>query len=150
MTVKELLQEWVNSEYDTLLQAGANALFRLKPYIDIYAEENSSGIKEKFNLERTTLLMIIASAVFADRKITETEQKFISDLFGFSEEKLQEAVDLSVSDNRHTFDMFVASLDRDGKGALLDLLTSIAACDTTIPSSEKGLLLEIYNIMICS
>ncbi len=148
MTVNELLQEWVNTDYDTLLIAGANALLRLKPYIDIFADENSSGIKEKFAFERTTLSFIIAHAVFADREITETEQRFITDLFGFNDTTLQEAVRLSSDDNRRTFDMFVESLDREGKGALLDLITSIAACDCTIPSSEKGLLLEIYNRML--
>lgn len=147
MTVNELLQEWVNTDYDTLLAAGADARFRLKPYIDIFADENSSGAREKFAFERETVSYIIANAVFADREITETEKKFIRDLFGFDEEKLCQAVKLSAEDNRRIFDMFVDSLDRKGTGALLDLLTSIAACDCTIPSSEKGLLLEIYNKM---
>lgn len=147
MTVNELLQEWVNTDYETLLAAGAAALFRLKPCIDIFADENSSGAKEKFAFERETVSYIIASAVFADREITQTEQRFIHDLFGFDEAKLQEAVSLSADDSRRMFNLFVDSLDREGKGALLDLLTSIAACDCTIPSSEKGLLLEIYNKM---
>ena len=147
MTVNELLQEWVNTDYDTLLAAGADARFRLKPYIDIFADENSSGAREKFAFERETVSYIIANAVFADREITETEKSFIRDLFGFDEEKLCQAVKLSAEDNRRIFDMFVDSLDRKGTGALLDLLTSIAACDCTIPSSEKGLLLEIYNKM---
>lgn len=147
MTVNELLQEWVNTDYDTLLAAGGNALFRLRPCIDIFADENSSDAKEKFAFERETVLYIVATAVFADRKITDTEQKFIADLFGFDKSTLDRAVTLSAEDNRRIFNMFTASLDRKGKGALLDLLTSIAACDCTIPSDEKGLLLEVYNMM---
>lgn len=148
MTVNELLQQWVNTDYETLLAAGAKALFKLKPHIDIFADRNSSDAKEKFAFERETVSYIIASAVFADREVTETERRFIADLFGFNEAALQEAIRLSFEDNRHIFNSFVDSLDRNSKGALLDLLTSIAACDCTIPSSEKGLLLEIYNRML--
>lgn len=145
MTVNELLQEWVNTDYDTLLAAGAQALLRLKPYIDKFADNNSTTLKQKYDFEKATVSFIIANALIADREISETEQKFIADLFGFDKATMNAAVKLSAYDNRRMFNIFIDSLDSYGKGALLDLLTSIFACDTTIPASEKGLLLEIYK-----
>ena len=143
MTAKEHLQNWVNADYDTLMSEGMNAFFRLKPYMDAFADEQTDTDKEQDDCAAVTFAIIIARAVIADRQITETEARFIKALFRFEEEEMILCHEVSASDDHKVFNMFVDFLDREGKFALLDLITSIFACDETVKADEQRLLLDI-------
>ena len=133
-TFEEILQNYVNSDYDTLIGLAKQALVDLLPACKAVDAEHDGFL---------IITSMILSAIGADGVLTGLEKKFLSDVLGQDEATIQKFIGLYSSKMAELVDKFADASSAEIKSKILVLVTAVAAVDEKISHQETALLRKI-------
>jgi len=127
MDYQQLLQRYLEYDYDTLLERAKKDISQLNTYFGEEMKRDSFAV----------ILLFIGTCLAADRSLTDAEIRFAGDLLGLSREHVlltekfgedEETIDMS----DEVFEMFPF----EKRLELLDFCMCILAVDGSIPKDE--------------
>lgn len=133
-TFNELMQKYVNSDYETLVLLAQKALVNLLPACKAVDKDNDG-------LFMAT--SIILAAIGADGVLTGLEKKLLADALGQDEETIQKFIKMYDSRMADLVDHFADNTNDDIKADVLMLVTAVAAVDEKISAQETALIKKI-------
>lgn len=133
-TFSELMQKYVNSDYETLVLLAQKALVNLLPACKAVDKENDG-------LFMAT--SIILAAIGADGVLTGLEKKLLADALGQDDATIQKFIGLYDSRMADLVDHFADNTNNDIKADVLMLITAVAAVDEKISHQETALIKKI-------
>lgn len=132
----ELLQKWVNEDYETLVNMAKFAMVDVLPACKTYDPEH-----EGFLL----ISSIILSAVGADGKLSYKERCLMKDVLGLDDAMIDKYIGMYSSKMQDLVDKFADSMSSDLKAKIVMLVGAIAACDETISREETAFMHKILE-----
>lgn len=134
MTMDELLQDFVNKDYDEIKVIAQIAVSKVVPLLkNIYSEDNVY----------TALIILITSCVAADGNLSANEQRLMRDIMGVEPEEasnlVKNAYDYDFSDK------FFDSCSEEVRKHLTLLVLSFLAVDERISKNEIDLLKRLLS-----
>lgn len=135
-TFNELMQKYVNSDYETLVKLAQQALINVLPACKAVDPDNDG-------LFMAT--SIILAAIGADGVLTGLEKKMLSDALGQDDETIQKFIKLYDSRMADLVDKFADALKDDLKADVCMLVTAVAAVDEKISREETALIRKILD-----
>lgn len=133
MKLKEILQDFVNESYESLLGMAKLALAELTP---VFADLADGGNGAKF------VVPFFATSLAVDGKFTEKEYRFVCDLFGdISYEEMKSLVEMHY--NAEVIEMVDGLADSCPvklKSKLITLCCCFLAVDETISREEVAFI----------
>ena len=126
-TFEELMQKFVNSDYDVLLGLGKEAVSRVLPKCKAVDADNNGFYM---------LSSIVLSAIAADGYLTALEKKLLNEVLGLDEETTQKFIQMYDSRMVELTDTFCDNLDTDTKADVIMLVTIVASVDEKISREE--------------
>ena len=131
---KDLMQRFVNEDYDTLLSFAKTSLGKVLPAFEVVDEENKGMFM---------VTSIILSAIGADGSLTAIERRFLKDLLGIDDEAVSKMITMYDSSMAELTDSFEDNMPSEIKTDTLMLVTAIAACDEKISSEESAFIRKL-------
>lgn len=133
MKLKEILQDFVNESYESLLGMAKLALAELTP---VFAELADDGNGAKF------VVPFFATSLAVDGKFTEKEYRFVCDLFGdISYEEMKSLVEMHYNAEMiEMVDGLADSCPVKLKSKLITLCCCFLAVDETISREEVAFI----------
>lgn len=125
----ELLQSYVNRDYDDLVDLARSAVDDLMPMLQRTQTEVNAGV---------LVYSAIMAAVAADGKLTPLENKFLRDVLSFTDEEINIMLNNYYSGIADAVDAFFDNATTDIKAAMLVLVTATAAIDEKISREETA------------
>lgn len=135
-TFNELMQKYVNSDYETLVALAQKALVNLLPACKAVDPDNDG-------LFMAT--SIILAAIGADGVLTGLEKKLLKDALGQDDEVIEKFISLYDSRMVELVDHFADKTNDDIKADTLMLITAVAAVDEKISREETALIKKIME-----
>ncbi len=135
-TFNELMQKYVNSDYETLVHLAQSALSSLLPACKA-VDKDHDGL--------FMATSIILTAIAADGYLTGLEKKFLGDALGQSEETIQKFISLYDSRMVDMVDAFADKINDDIKADVMMLITAVCAVDEKISREETALIRKILD-----
>lgn len=132
----ELMQKYVNADYDTLVHLAQTALNNLLPACKAVDKDNDGLF---------LATSIILTAIAADGYLTGLEKKFLGDALGQNEETVQKFISLYDSRMVEMVNAFADSINDDIKADVMMLITAICAVDEKISREETALIRKILE-----
>lgn len=139
MELKELLQDIVNKDYNSLL-FGARTL--LGDFLHDYKKQ--TNITD--DLLAIMIGTVLSDAVAIDNAISPLEEKFLSDLLGLDRKKIIMFVSLSAKSNHKIFVDFFDTLDKSNKSTIVLLLAYVLSCDEKINVKENNFFMSLLKM----
>ena len=133
---EEILQNYVNSDYNTLVGLAKQALVDILPACKAVDPEHEGFF---------VVTSIILAGIGADGVLTGLEKKFLSDVLGQDEATIQKFIGLYSSKMAELVDKFADASTTEIKSKLLVLVTAVAAVDEKISYQETALLRKILE-----
>lgn len=130
----ELMQKYVNSDYETLVLLAQKALVNLLPACKAVDKENDG-------LFMAT--SIILSAIAADGVLTGLEKKLLKDALGQDDATIQKFISMYDSRMVELVDTFADNINDDIKANVVMLVTAVAAVDEKISKEETTLIKKL-------
>ena len=130
----ELMQKYVNEDYDSLLAMAKSSAAKLLPICAKIDEENKGFFM---------LTVIILAAVGADGKLSAKEGQFLKDMLGMTDEQVDSYTNLYNGKEEELADKFADALDKETKFEVVNLVSCIAACDETIKPDEAKFIYKL-------
>ena len=136
MALSDILQDFVNEEYDNLLGMAKQAIADILPVFNDLAKDGDGA---------TGLIALFATSLAVDGKLSELEYKFVCDLLGdksFDEVKALVAAHY----NAETFDLVDKLVDEfpvDMKSKLLTFCCCFLAVDEKISREEVAFVTKL-------
>ena len=127
----EIMQKFVNEDYDTLLSFAKTSLGKVLPACQAVDEEHEGMFM---------LTSIILSAIGADGTLTTIERRFLKDLLGLDDDAVSKMIGMYDSRMVELTDKFADGMPSEIKTDTLMLVTAIAACDEKISSEESAFI----------
>lgn len=130
----ELMQKYVNTDYQVLVDLAKEAVRRLMPYCQKVDPDHNGNYM---------LASLILSAIGADGVLTGLESKMLSDVMGLNTEEIKKLI--SMFDNRMAdlADHFADNMNEDTKADTLMLITVLAAVDEKISKEETAFIKKL-------
>ncbi len=132
----DLMQKYVNMEYDALLSMAKSSAAKLLPICAKIDEENKGFFM---------LTAIILAAVGADGKLSAKEAQFLKDLLGLNDQQVDSYTNLYNGKEEDLADKFADALDKDNKFEVVNLVSCIAACDESIKPEEAKFIYKLIQ-----
>ena len=117
-TLNEVLQKYVNLEYEELVSTAQQALVNVLPVCKKVDPQNN-GI--------AVATAIILSALAADGVLTGLEKRFLGDALGMNNETVQKMIGLYTSSMVELVDKLADAAGADVKADILTLVICVAA-----------------------
>lgn len=133
-TFNELMQKYVNSDYETLVQLAQQALVSVLPACKAVDKDNDGFFMAT---------SIILAAIGADGVLTGLEKKMLGDALGLNEETIQKFITLYDSRMAELVDAFADALKDDLKADVCMLVTAVCAVDEKISHLETAFIKKI-------
>lgn len=133
-TFTELLQDYVNMDYAILVCSAKESFRKLRPVLAECDPENGGVL---------LTLSLISAAVAADGIFSQTEKKFIRDVFDIPASKIDLFGQIDSSHMAVLIDETADLLDIENKRELLNIIIALAACDEKITRSENSFIQRI-------
>ncbi len=130
----ELMQKYVNTDYEVLVDLAKEAVRRLMPYCQKVDPDHNGNYM---------LASLILSAIGADGVLTTLESKMLSDVMGLNTDEIKKLI--SMFDNRMAdlADHFADNMGEDTKADTLMLITTIASVDEKISKEETAFIKKL-------
>ena len=142
----ELLQAFVNADYEELVDVAKESIQVVYPYLEkVFKDED---VSEDFSAK--VLLHFIYTTFAADGEFTELEYKFYRDLTGTSAsyaDVKSSMADFEGEDDAALADQLFDEIvdDNDARAALLKLCLAICAVDETISAAEVKFIVRLLK-----
>ena len=130
----ELMQKYVNTDYEVLVDLAKEAVRRLMPYCKKVDPDHNGNYM---------LASLILSAIGADGVLTALESKMLSDVMGLNTEEIKKLIamfDIRMAD---LADHFADNMNADTKADTLMLITVLAAVDEKISKEETAFIKKL-------
>ena len=134
MEFNELMQKWVNSDYNELAEMAKIAVVKLMPACKAVDEQHNGNYM---------LASLVLTAIGADGVLTALERKLLGDVLGLNQDGVQKLIKMYDSRMADLANHFVDNLGIDVKADALMLITAIAAVDEKISREETGLIKKL-------
>ncbi len=135
-TFEDLLQYYVNLDFDQLVARAKNAVEAVMPDCKRVDPENNGYFM---------LCSIILSAVGADGKLTPLEDRFLREVMGIDRETTDKLIQLYTPDMVDIVNDFADKLSRQNKINTATLLLAFLSCDEKISPEETGLIKKVID-----
>ena len=132
----ELMQKYVNNDYNTLVELAKGSVVKLLPVCAKIDEEHKGFFM---------LTVLILAAIGADGKLSAKEGQFLKDILGLDDEQVGKYVDFYSGKEEDLADKFADALDQDTKFEVVNLVSCIAACDETIKPEEAKFIYKLIQ-----
>ncbi len=133
---EELMQKYVNMDYDTLRDLAKAAVEHLMPVCRQVDPEHNGNYM---------LASIVLSAIATDRTVSALEQRMLKDVLGLDNAGIQALVKLYQSEMTDLTDRFCDKINNDIKADTIMLVTCFAAVDETIVKEETALIRKLFE-----
>ena len=132
----ELMQKYVNTDYEVLVDLAKEAVRRLMPYCKAVDPDHNG------NYMLTSLLL---TAIGADGKLTALENKMLQEVMGLSNEEVQKLIGMYDSRMPELANYFADNMSDDTKADTIMLITLFAAVDETICKEETAIIRKLFE-----
>ena len=133
---EELMQKYVNTDYDVLRNLAKTAVERLMPMCRRVDPEHNGNYM---------LASIVLSAIATDGTISPLEQRMLKDVLGLDDAGIQALVKMYQSDMVGLTDHFCDKINEDVKADTIMLVTCFAAVDEKIAREETALIRTLFS-----
>ncbi len=133
-TFNELMQKYVNEDYDTLVKFAQHAMGNLLPACKKVDADNDGFMM---------VSSLILSAVGADGVLTSLERKFLRDVTGLDDDMISKYIKMYNSKMADLVDTFADNMGTDLKADTAMLIISICACDEKISREETAFIKKL-------
>jgi len=134
-TFHELMQKYVNEDYENLVALAQQAVNNLLPVCAELDKENDGFF---------LLCSIIFSAVAADNNLTALENQFLQDILPLDNDKIDALTEMHSGAMAALTDRFCDSMGDDVKADTIILVCTIAAVDEKISREETAFIKRLF------
>ena len=133
----ELLQDYVNQDYDTLLRLAKSKIDELYPLFKRYSPDGAVEL----------MAGLIATCVAADGTFSELEYEFLGEVMGvYNYQQLKDYIQNFYNDQaQETTKNLVDTLQGKDKTNMLTICLCICAIDESIKRDETALLAKLFS-----
>lgn len=135
-TFNELMQKYVNTDYEVLVDLAKEAVKRLMPYCRTVDPDHNGNYM---------LASLILSAIGADGTLTVLESKMLGDVMGLNKEEIQKLIGMYDSRMPELANHFADNMSEDTKADAIMLITTIASVDEKISKEETALIRKLFE-----
>ena len=132
----ELMQKYVNTDYEVLLDLAKEATKRLMPYCEAVDPEHNGFYM---------LTALVLSAIGADGVLTALEHKMLCDVFGLDNDAVKKLISMYDSKMVELADYFADHMGADTKADAIMLITIFAAVDEKISKEETQFIRKLFE-----
>ena len=132
----ELMQKYVNTDYDVLVDLAKEAVRRLMPYCQ--------KVDTQYN-GNYMLASLLLTAIGADGKLTQLESKMLQDVMGLDKDDVQKLIGMYDSRMPELANYFADNMSDDTKADAIMLITVFAAVDEKISKEETALIRKLFE-----
>ena len=132
----ELMQKYVNTDYQVLVDLAKEAVSRLKVPCRTVDPDNDGNYM---------LCSLVLSAIGADGILSALEKKMLSDVLGLNEGEIQKLISMYDSRMPELSDYFVDKMGEDIKADAILLITTIASVDEKICKEETAFIRKLFE-----
>ncbi len=136
----ELMQRFVNTDYEDLVTVAKDACNDVFPAVKNYFGEVDTAVK--------FMVAVIGTCIGADGALTELEKRFAYDVIGDSmTPSFLDSMTTVYGDNdsRNLVDEIIDSLNSDAKASLLVFCAAFLAVDETISRPEVAFISKLMQ-----
>ena len=135
-TFNELMQKYVNEDYDVLVHLAQQAMVNLLP-----ACKKVDADHDGFYMVSSLIL----SAIGADGVLTALERKFLRDVLGLDDDQISKYIKMYDSRMADLANHFADNMGTDLKADAAMLIVSICACDEKISKDETAFIRKLFE-----
>ncbi len=135
-TFEELLQHYVNLDYEDLLATAKKAIVELLPVCKEVDKDNNGFMM---------LTSIMLTAIGADGVLTNLERTFLKDALGVDDDTVSKFIKLYDSRMVELVDQFADKISHEVKVNVLTLVLCIASVDEKISREETAILRKLLD-----
>lgn len=132
----ELMQKYVNTDYEVLVDLAKEAVCRLMPYCKAVDPDHDGCYM---------LSSLILSAIGADGKLTQLESKMLQDVMGLDKDSIQKLIGMYNSQMADLVDHFADNMGDDTKADTIMLITVFASVDEKISKEETAFIRKLFE-----
>ncbi len=132
----ELMQKYVNTDYEVLVDLAKEAVKRLMPHCKIVDPEHNGNYM---------LASLILSAIGADGVLTALESKMLADVMGLSKEEIQKLIGMYDKKMPELANYFADNMGEDTKADTIMLITTLASVDEKICKEETEFIRKLFE-----
>ncbi len=136
---RDLMQKYVNLEYNDLLAIGKRALGEAYPALKNLLPDQKDSVVY-------VVLTILLGAVGADGTLSVKERQFMKDLLDLTDDAIDNFIKLYTGKEEETVRSIVKLVDADTKINVITIVTCIVACDETITADELSFVESLLGI----
>ena len=134
-TFNEMMQKWVNTDYDTLVALAKEAVVRVMPAC--------KRVDPKYN-GNYMLTALLLSAVGADGVFSGLENKMLQDVMGLDEEDVKKLISMYDRRMADLADNFADNMSGDTKADVIMLVSAFASVDERINAEETAFIKKLF------
>jgi uncharacterized tellurite resistance protein B-like protein len=133
---RELLQKYVNTDYNTLVACARDSLNKVTPLFEALDKDHNGSL---------LLVAILNAGIGADGQLTVKEKAFLHDAFGLEPATIDNLISLFTGKEFDLIDILHDKLDGDAQFHVFNIVAILAACDETISRDEINFLRKIIE-----
>ena len=133
---RELLQKYVNTDYNTLVAFARDSLNKITPVFEALDKEHNGSL---------LLVAILNAGIGADGQLTVKEKAFLNDAFGLAPATVDNLINLFTGKEFDLIDILHDKLDGDARFHVFNIIAVLAACDETISRDEINFLRKVME-----
>ena len=132
----ELMQKYVNTDYEVLVDLAKEAVKRLMPYCKKVDPDHNGYYM---------LSSLVLSAIGADGVLTALESKMLQDVLDITKEEVQKLIGMYNSKMPDLANYFADNMNEDTKADAIMLITTIASVDEKIAKEETDFIRKLFE-----
>lgn len=132
----ELMQKYVNTDYEVLVDLAKESVRRLMPFCAKVDPDHNGNYM---------LASLLLTAIGADGKLTALESKMLQEVMGLDKDGVQKLIGMYDSRMPELADYFADNMSDDTKADAIMLITIFAAVDETICKEETALIRKLFE-----
>ncbi len=132
----ELMQKYVNTDYEVLVDLAKEAVKRLMPPCQQVDPDHNGNFM---------LASIILSAVGADGVLSALENKMLKDVMNINDEEVSKLIKMYDKQMPDLVDHFADNMGEDIKADTIMLVTTLAAVDEKIAKEETAFIRKLFD-----
>jgi len=132
----ELMQKYVNTDYEVLVGLAKEAVNRLMPCCKAVDPDHNGYYM---------LASLILAAIGADGKLTALESKMLQDVMELDKDSIQKLIGMYNSQMPDLVDHFADNMGDDTKADTIMLITVFASVDEKISKEETAFIRKLFE-----
>ena len=135
-SLNELVQNYINTDYEMLVALAREAVHRLSPHCRTVDPDHDGNFM---------LASLILSAIGADRMLSPLESKILGDILGLDDAGIQELINMYNEQMEYLVNHFADNMGETIKADVITLIAALAAADQEVSIEESAFLLKLLQ-----